>query len=315
MICVCSFFDLAVVDSTDIMISERRKPQEDEIQNVMRHSKDISAASKHEDIKYDTSGSGDELSSSSEMDITDNHTDVTDQSDEQKYTSTTSPSSAPTETIKPRTKKEALLAYLQRKAPARIIRRILKCTIAFFISTLFCTIRPVGTALGQAPFIVSAGCLLSHPGRTVGAQIDATITSALGAASAIVYGLAGVSASVAYNNSHPNSHAGAAINCIFLVVGVFVAQTLRQKFPKLFFFSLQFMITILFTMVNSVGLTKNHLNLSSQFGLPFVIGSIVSLLVNLVFWPETAMDGLGRLQVNGKKIRHANTKQEKKGAL
>jgi hypothetical protein len=212
--------------------------------------------------------------------------------------------STPIPIPKPRTKKEAFVAYINKKAPARIVRRILKCTIAFFVSTLFSTIHPVAAALGQAPFIVSSGCLLSHPGRTVGSQIDATITSALGAGLGVVYGLAGVAAAATYNSKHPDSHAGTTINCMFLVVGIFAAQTLRQKFPKLFFFSLQFMIIILFTMVYSVGLTEIPLTLSGEFGLPFIIGSFISLLANLLLWPETAMDGLGK-SIKGKTIRHS----------
>lgn len=287
-----SFFDLAVLDSTDILISEPAKKEKEQLKPNIHYSKDMSTSSRHESIVYSSSySSDDDDSNSSEIDIADNYTEIADRSEYEKYSAPT-----PTETIRPRTKKEAFLAYIQKKASARIIRRILKCTIAFFISTLFSTVHPIARALGQAPFIVSSGCLLSHPGRTVGSQLDATITSTLGAVSAIVYGLAGVAAATSYNAKHPDSHAGAIINCMFLVVGVFAAQTLRQKFPKLFFFSLQFMIVILFTMVYSVGLTEIPLTLSTQFGLPFLIGSFVSLFINLVLWPETAMDGLGKIK-------------------
>lgn len=193
------------------------------------------------------------------------------------------------------TKTERIIGRIQKRAPGRIIRRILKCTIAYFISTLFSTIDPLAKALGQAPFIVCSGCLLSHPGRTVGAQLDATITSALGAGLAIVYGLAGIAAATSYNAQHPNSYAGNGINCLFLVVGVFAAQLIRQKFSKLHFFSLQFMVVLLFSMTAGVGYKSVPLRLSSEFGLPFLIGAFVSLFVNVIFWPETAVDGLGML--------------------
>lgn len=191
------------------------------------------------------------------------------------------------------TRTEKLIGFIQRRAPGRIIRRILKCTIAYFISTLFSTIDPLAKALGQAPYIVCSGCLLSHPGRTVGAQLDATLTSALGAGLAIVYGLAGIAAATSYNAQHPYSYAGNGINCLFLVVGIFAAQLVRQKFPKLHFFSLQFMVVLLFSMTAGVGYKTVPLRLSSEFGLPFLIGAFVSLFVNVIFWPETAVDGLG----------------------
>ncbi|KAI8092100.1 hypothetical protein BDF21DRAFT_436776 [Thamnidium elegans] len=128
----------------------------------------------------------------------------------------------------------------------------------------------------------------------MGAQFDATLTSALGAAVAITYGLAGVAAATAYNVKHPDSSAGVGINCLFLLVGIFAAQMLRQVFPKLHFFSLQFMVVQLFTLTLGVGYTETPLGLSTRFGLSLLIGNFVSLFVNLIFWPETAVDGLGR---------------------
>lgn len=160
---------------------------------------------------------------------------------------------------------------------------------------MFSTIHTLAKAFAPAPFIICSGCLFCHPGRTVGSQLDASITSAAGAAFAIAYGLAGLEAATAYNVSHPDSHAGAAINCLFLVVGVFFAQLLRQKFPKLHFFSMQFMLVQLFALTNGVGYTEVPKYLPIQYGLAFLTGNIVSLFVNVIFWPESAVDGLGRL--------------------
>jgi hypothetical protein len=192
-----------------------------------------------------------------------------------------------------KTRTERVLDKIHKRAPPRVIRRILKCSIAYFISTLFSTIYPVAKVLGQAPYIACTGVLLCHPGRTMGAQFDSTLTAALGAAFAIVYGLAGASAATAYNSSHPDSHAGAGINCMFLVLGVFGAQLLRQKFPKLNVFSVQFMIVQLFTLTIGVGYKEVPLHLSSDFGLCLLIGNFVSLIINLLFWPETAVDSFG----------------------
>ncbi|RCI05206.1 hypothetical protein CU098_012605, partial [Rhizopus stolonifer] len=145
-----------------------------------------------------------------------------------------------------------------------------------------------------APYIVCAGCLLSHPGRTLGAQLDATLASIVGTIIGIIYTLAGVAAATKYNIDHPGSSAGTAINCAFLMFGVFFAQIVRQKAPKLFFFTIQFLVIVMFSMTSSAGNTEMHLSLSSQYGIPFFIGTFVSLVVNLFLWPETAMDGLGR---------------------
>ncbi|KAI8368926.1 hypothetical protein BD560DRAFT_398090 [Blakeslea trispora] len=195
----------------------------------------------------------------------------------------------------PPTRKEKLLNYLHAKFPSRIVRRVLKCTIAYFISALFSLILPLGHALGPAPFLATTGMLFSHPGRSMGAQFDATVTAVLGVVAAILYAFAGMAAAVAYNVHHPDTYiTGRTINAIFLFIGIFAAQMLRQIYPKFHFFSLQFMIIQIFSMTRGVDYFSVPFDLPLHYGLPLLIGHGISLLVNLVFWPETAVDGLGR---------------------
>ncbi|KAL9538401.1 hypothetical protein MBANPS3_010960 [Mucor bainieri] len=198
----------------------------------------------------------------------------------------------------PPSRKERLIKYLHVKFPSRIVRRVLKCTIAYFLSTLFSLIRPLTLALGPAPFLATTGMLFSHPGRSMGAQFDATVTAVMGVVAAILWAFAGMAASVAYNRDHPQTFisepVGRCVNAVFLFVGVFCAQMLRQVFPKFHFFSLQFMIIQIFSMTRAIDYTRVPFDLPLHYGIPLLIGCGISLVVNLVFWPETAVDGLGR---------------------
>ncbi|CEP15871.1 hypothetical protein [Parasitella parasitica] len=198
----------------------------------------------------------------------------------------------------PPTRKERLIKYLHVKFPSRIVRRVLKCTIAYFLSTLFSLIRPLTVALGPAPFLATTGMLFSHPGRSMGAQFDATVTAVMGVVAAILWAFAGMAASVAYNRDNPDTFVtqpvGRCVNALFLCLGVFCAQMLRQIFPKFHFFSLQFMIIQIFTMTRAIDYTHVPFELPLTYGVPLLIGCGISLVVNLVFWPETAIDGLGR---------------------
>ncbi|KAL7315805.1 hypothetical protein PS15m_004979 [Mucor circinelloides] len=198
----------------------------------------------------------------------------------------------------PPSRKERLIKYLHIKFPSRIVRRVLKCTIAYFLSTLFSLIRPLTLALGPAPFLATTGMLFSHPGRSMGAQFDATVTAVMGVVAAILWAFAGMAASVAYNRDHPETFitepVGRCVNAMFLFVGVFCAQILRQVFPKFHFFSLQFMIIQIFSMTRAIDYTSVPFDLPLHYGIPLLIGCGISLVVNLVFWPETAVDGLGR---------------------
>lgn len=198
-------------------------------------------------------------------------------------------------------RKEKVLNYLHVKFPSRIVRRVLKCTIAYFLTTLFSLIYPLSHALGPAPFLSTTGMLFSHPGRSMGAQFDATVTGVLGIVMAICYALAGIASSVAYNTAHVDSyltdHPGRVINAIFLFVGVFLAQVLRQVFPKFHFFSLQFMIIQIFSMTKGINYLTLPYSLPLNYGVPLLIGHGISLVVNLVCWPETAVDGLGMFKL------------------
>lgn len=196
-------------------------------------------------------------------------------------------------------RKEKILDYLHVKFPSRIVRRVLKCTIAYFLTTLFSLIYPLSHALGPAPFLSTTGMLFSHPGRSMGAQFDATVTGVLGIVSAILYAMGGIGASVAYNVAHLETHTseptGRAINAVFLFVGIFLAQMLRQVFPKFHFFSLQFMIIQIFSLTKGIDYVIMPYSLPLNYGVPLLIGHGISLVVNLVCWPETAVDGLGRV--------------------
>ncbi|KAI8984474.1 hypothetical protein BDF20DRAFT_392181 [Mycotypha africana] len=196
------------------------------------------------------------------------------------------------------TKREKFLEYVHERLPSsRIVRRVLKCSIAYFIASLFCLIDPLSHSIGIAPFLAVTGMLFSHPGRSMGAQFDATVTAVLGVVAAVLYAFIGMECTVAYNKSHASTDSlsnGRAINAFFLFLGIFLAQILRQIYPKFHFFSLQFMIIQIFSMTRAFDYTIAPLDLPLQYGYPLLIGHAISLFVNLFIWPETAVDGLGR---------------------
>ncbi|KAI8137954.1 Fusaric acid resistance protein-like-domain-containing protein [Fennellomyces sp. T-0311] len=197
----------------------------------------------------------------------------------------------------PRSRKERAINFLHRRFPTRIVRRVLKCTLAYFISTLFSLINPVAQALGTSASMTTAGMLFNHPGRTMGAQFDSTLTSALGICCGMGFCFAGLACSVAYNVRHPDTiQYGAIINALFLFLGIFSAQMLRQFYPRFFFFSLQAMIMFIFNFSTIPGMGQTVLpkDLPLQIGLPLLCGAAISQLVNLCVWPETAVEGLGR---------------------
>ncbi|CAO3607856.1 unnamed protein product [Cunninghamella blakesleeana] len=159
-------------------------------------------------------------------------------------------------------------------------------------------IHPLTVFVGRSVFLTTTGSIFNHPGRSMGAQIDATVTTILGLLLAVLWAWASLGASTTYNTNHLSTYyqdpIGKVIPAVFLFVGVFLVQLIRQLFPKFNFFTLQFIIVQTFTLTNNVFETNMDLYAPIVYVFPLFIGAIVSLLVNLFVWPETAVDGLGR---------------------
>lgn len=173
---------------------------------------------------------------------------------------------------------ESVLNYLHKKFPSRVVRRVLKCTIAYFITTLFSLIPQLTDAIGPAAFLVTTGMLFNHPGRTMGSMWDCTLTSVLGVILAVLYVFAALGTSVRYNLDNPDTFQsdpiGNVLNALFLFVGIFGAQMLRQVYPKFYFFSLKFMMVLIFCLTKALGLQAIPYNLPLQYGIPLIIVSI-----------------------------------------
>jgi len=175
---------------------------------------------------------------------------------------------------------------------------MIKISLAYATCVILCYIDRIAAAIGPAVFLCITGCLFTHPGRTMGAQIDATITSVAGVVLAVCWATAGMAASVSFNRTYAddlgNHQVGVGINAAFLVVGIMFAQILRMRFPKFNFFSLQFMIVQIFCNTKLINLTAMDYEGVLQFGIPLILGAGVSLFYNLALWRETAVDGLGK---------------------
>ncbi|KAF9399398.1 hypothetical protein BGX21_006311 [Mortierella sp. AD011] len=178
----------------------------------------------------------------------------------------------------------------------RVIKRHIKFGIALYVACLMILIRPIVNHLGTAPHLAAVGVIFMHPSRTVGAQLEITAFSIIGAVLAAAWVLPCEAAVAAFNDAYlsEGNKAAWAIDASWFFIGIWIMTAFKVKYAKLGTTFLVFAIILSFT------LTKN--NTSTEFRFydfwnlagPLMLGIGISQIANILFWPETASESLGR---------------------
>lgn len=88
-----------------------------------------------------------------------------DQEGEEKEKNNKATTTEEEEEQQPYSRKKALLDYLHAKLPRRVVHRVLKCTLAYFLTTLFSLVHPLTVFVGRSVFLTTTGSIFNHPGR------------------------------------------------------------------------------------------------------------------------------------------------------
>ncbi|KAF9539018.1 hypothetical protein EC957_005960 [Mortierella hygrophila] len=178
----------------------------------------------------------------------------------------------------------------------RVIKRHVKFIIALYISSALALITPIATQLGPAPYMANVAVVFMHPSRTVGSQLEVTFFSVIGGILGAAWIIPCQVAVAAFNQRYlaEGNTSAWAIEAAWFFVGVWIMTLYKTRYAKL---NCTFVI---YTIVGIFTLTTSHTNLYFNFfdfwnlmG-PMMIGVFICLFVSIVFWPETASEGLGR---------------------
>ncbi|KAG9064516.1 hypothetical protein KI688_003706 [Linnemannia hyalina] len=184
----------------------------------------------------------------------------------------------------------------------RVLKRHLRFMVALYLSSSLTLIRPVANFLGPMPFLANITVVFMHPARTVGSQLEVTLFSVIGAIIATAWIIPCQVSVAAYNQQffakhgalEADGHVSWAIEAAWFFVGIWIMTTLKARYAKL---TCTFLI---FTIANIFGYSKTNdnvkFNIHAYWALigPIMIGVGICLIVSIVFWPETASEGLGR---------------------
>ncbi|KAL9550742.1 hypothetical protein MBANPS3_004592 [Mucor bainieri] len=173
--------------------------------------------------------------------------------------------------------------------PLPQIRTTLKATIATLVSLIFVLNNNTRASIGTASTLVTLGTLLYFPVKPIGTHIKIAIQGVLSASIGAAWCLLGnYLANLARNPAiaNPIQPASSAVSAVFCTVMVFVIAYVRTKYPQIYF------ATIFAGMIGSFALTVNasapgfQTSITLNFFKPLLFASAISLLVNVLIWPE-----------------------------
>ncbi|CAO3574063.1 unnamed protein product [Mortierella alpina] len=178
----------------------------------------------------------------------------------------------------------------------RVIKRHIKFILAIYLASLLTLIRPVGNFLGPSPFLANTTVVFMHPARTVGSQLEVTLFSAIGAVIAMGWIIPYQLLVTYYNGLYlaQGNTWGWTIEALLFFVGIWVMTTVKARYAKLTGTFLIFTIANIFAHGKTHGSVQFDIFILLQLIVPMMLGVLICLVVNIVLWPETASERLGR---------------------
>ncbi|PWW76035.1 hypothetical protein C7212DRAFT_195184 [Tuber magnatum] len=162
-----------------------------------------------------------------------------------------------------------------------------KSFLAYFAGYILCLVPRSQGWLGRYPYWVAVATLFNHPGRTLGAQIDATVACSVGAA----FGLAVGCLALEVASSTHNAQVGrGGVIAAFWVIFIGAASWIRCSLVKLYQLMISVGLAIIFLcLVGSDALDSTgswDRGVLWEFGIPWVVGLGICLIINIVIRPD-----------------------------
>jgi len=182
------------------------------------------------------------------------------------------------------------LGVLKRVTATRAGIKLLKSFLAFFIAYAVCLIPVARQWLGPQNYVlvVSAG-IVNHPGRTVGAQLDGLVLTVLGTALGLGWGALGLLLSV----STATSRVGyGGILALFLVAFMVVVAFIRSYYIRFYQLVLCAGMAAIYILTYQVDGETIRWAKFYNFGIPWLLGQALALLISVVFFPDTGSEAL-----------------------
>lgn len=194
-----------------------------------------------------------------------------------------------------------LRGVVRRVTTTRAGVKLTKSFLAFFVAYIICLVDVSADWLGRYNYIIALSALINHPGRTVGAQLDGTLSTIIGTASGLGWG----AFALWLSDSSAAAAAGyggilAAFLLLFMATiaairSVSVMFTFLHCFPTQLT-SLQYYIR-LYQLVLCAGIAISYTCLADtseqihwrklfNYAIPWLLGQAISLIICCVVFPD-----------------------------
>ncbi|KAI3330178.1 hypothetical protein F4824DRAFT_492382 [Ustulina deusta] len=169
--------------------------------------------------------------------------------------------------------------------------KLLKSFLGFFITYILCLIPAVRVRLGRYAYIMVISAILNHPGRTVGAQVDGAVLTIFGTATGLGWGAFGLWVSIVTATARVGF---GAILALFLFILIFISACLRSYYIRTYQFVICAGIAISYTCLAEISSTEVSWFKLVSYGIPWLIGQAVSLVVCSIVAPDAGSRPLGQ---------------------
>lgn len=160
--------------------------------------------------------------------------------------------------------------------------KLAKSFLAFFIAYILCLVPVIANWLGRYDYIMVISTLISHPGRTIGAQIDGAFLTITGTATGLGWGAFALWLS---DSTAVASRGYGGILAAFLVLFMGTIAALRSYYVRLYQLVLCAGIAALYTLLADTSQEVNWRKLFS-YGIPWLFGQALSMIICCTFFPD-----------------------------
>jgi hypothetical protein len=170
----------------------------------------------------------------------------------------------------------------RKVATTRAGIKLLKSFLAFFIAYILCLIPEIRGWLGRYSYIMCLSAIISHPGRTIGAEIDSAFLTIAGSATGLGWGAFALWLS---DSTQVARRGYGGILAAFLVLFMGTIAALRSYYIRFYQLVLSAGVAVIYTVLADTSQEVNWKKLLS-YGLPWLFGQSIALLVCCIIFPD-----------------------------